>query len=60
MRRVVNANFYIDKTGCRWELLLKEYPNHNSFYCLFMRWSREGTWERINTVLREQALIGGP
>jgi putative transposase len=57
---VVNANFYIDKTGCRWELLLKEYPNHNSFYCLFMRWSREGTWERINTVLREQALIGGP
>lgn len=54
MRRVVNAIFYVDKTGCQWELLPKEYPNPNSVYHHFARWSREGVWEKINTALREQ------
>jgi putative transposase len=54
MRRVVNAIFYIDKTGCQWEMLPKEYPNHNSVYYHFQRWSAEGVWEDINTALREQ------
>ncbi len=54
MRRVVDAIFYIDKTGCQWDLLPKEYPNHNSVYHHFARWSEEGVWEKINTALREQ------
>jgi putative transposase len=54
MRRVVNAIFYVLKTGCQWELLPKEYPNHNSVYYHFARWSEEGAWEKINTALREQ------
>src|SRR5258706_6477454 len=54
MRSVVNAMFYIDKTGCQWEMLPKEYPNHNSVYYHFGRWSAEGVWEDINTALREQ------
>ena len=37
MRQVVNAIFYIDKTGCQWELLPKEYPNHNSVYYFSFR-----------------------
>jgi putative transposase len=53
MRSVVNAIFYVDKTGCQWELLPKEYPNHNSVYHHFARWSREGVWENINGALRE-------
>ena len=53
MRQVVNAIFYVDKTGCQWELLPREYPNHNSVYYHFARWSREGVWEKINTALRE-------
>lgn len=54
MRQVVNAIFYIDKTGCQWEMLPKDYPNHNSVYHHFARWSREGAWEDINAALREQ------
>lgn len=57
MRRVVNAIFYIDKTGCQWEMLPKEYPNHNSVYHHFARWSREGVWERMNTALRERVRL---
>jgi putative transposase len=57
MRAVVNAIFYIDKTGCQWEMLPKEYPNHNSVYHHFRRWSEEGAWEVINTALREQVRL---
>jgi putative transposase len=54
MRRVVNAILYLLVTGCQWAMLPKEYPNHNSVYHHFRRWSWEGVWEQINTVLREQ------
>jgi len=57
MRQVVNAIFYVLKTGCQWDLLPREYPNHNSVYHHFRRWSREGVWERINAALREQVRV---
>lgn len=57
MREVVNAIIYIDKTGCQWELLPKEYPNHNSVYHHFARWSQAKVWEKINTALREQVRV---
>ena len=53
MRSVVNAIFYILKTGCQWGLLPREYPNANSVYYHFRRWSEEGVWEAINATLRE-------
>lgn len=54
MRRVVNAIFYIDKTGCQWDMLPREYPNHNRVYHHFARWHEEGAWEEINAARREQ------
>jgi putative transposase len=54
MRRVVNAILYILMTGCQWAMLPKEYPNYNSVYYHFRKWSGEEVWEQINTVLREQ------
>ncbi len=38
-------------------MLPKEYPNHNSAYYHFRRWSLTGVWERINTALREQQRV---
>jgi putative transposase len=57
MRHVVDAIFYVLKTGCQWEMLPKAYPNHNSVYYYFGRWSHEGAWENINTALREQVRV---
>ena len=57
MRRVVNAIFYIDKTGCQWKMLPHEYPNYNSVYHHFRRWSKQGVWEEINTSVREQVRV---
>ena len=57
MRRVVNAILYLLVTGCQWAMLPKEYPNYNSVYYHFRKWSWEGVWEQINTVLREQVRV---
>jgi putative transposase len=57
MRRVINAIFYLEKTGCQWKMLPKDFPNHNSVYHHFRRWSRERVWESINSALREQVRL---
>lgn len=52
MRCVMNALFYIDKTGCQWNLLPKDLPNYGTVYYYFRKWTDDGTFERMNTDLR--------
>jgi putative transposase len=54
MRAVCNAIFYIDRTGCQWRLLPREYPNHKTVYWYFTRWQDDGTWERLTDALRRR------
>jgi len=54
MRRVVNAIFYINRTGCQWRLLPREYPNRRTVYWSFTRWQDDGTWEALTDALRRQ------
>jgi putative transposase len=53
MRCVVNALFYLDKTGCQWNLLPSDFPNYGTVYYHFRRWAENGTLERMNTHLRQ-------
>lgn len=55
MRSAVNGMIYIARTGCQWDNLPHEYPNHNSVYYHYHKWCGDGTWQRMNTALREQA-----
>jgi len=48
---ILNAIFYVVKTGCPWRYLPHEYPNWSSVYYHFSKWSRDGILERINTAL---------
>ncbi len=54
MRQVVNAIFYVVRTGIPWEYLPHEYPNYNSVYYHYRKWCRDGLWRRINTVFRQR------
>lgn len=54
LRSAVNGMFYVARTGCQWDNLPHEYPNHNSVYYHYRKWCRDGTWERINGLLRRQ------
>jgi putative transposase len=54
MRQVVNAIFYVVRTGCQWKNMPKDYPNHNSVYYHYRKWCKDDTWRRVNTALRKQ------
>ena len=54
LRRVVNAIIYIDRAGCQWRMLPREYPNWKTVYWYFTRWQDDGTWEHITDALRRQ------
>lgn len=54
MREVVNAIFYVNRTGCQWKNLPHDFPNHNSVYYHYRKWCLDGTWRHVNQALREQ------
>src|SRR5215210_6547606 len=53
-REVLNAIIYIDRAGCQWRMLPREYPSWKTVYWYFTRWQDDGTWERITDALRRQ------
>lgn len=54
MREVLNAIFYVVKTGCQWDLLPHDFPAKGTVYHYFNTWRKDGTWEALNRQLREE------
>ena len=52
IRQVLNAIFYVSRTGCQWRYIPKEYPAWQTCYGYFRRFTKNGTWEKINDTLR--------
>lgn len=55
MRMVLNAIFYLDRTGCAWRYLPREYPPWETVYGYFRQWRLGGVWQRIRDRLRSLA-----
>ena len=53
MRAILDAVFYVLKSGCPWRLLPREFPPWKTVYDWFRKWRIDGTWERLNAELRE-------
>ena len=51
-REVLNAIFYVLRTGCQWRYLPKSYPNWKTVYSCFRRWSQSGVWDEVVAALR--------
>jgi putative transposase len=54
MREVCNAIFYLIRNGCQWRDLPHDFPKWQSVYSYFRCWSLDGTWQRLNDLLRTQ------
>jgi putative transposase len=54
LRDVLNAIFYLVRTGCQWRMLPKDFPPWSTVHTWYRRWRRDGTWERIHEALRRQ------
>jgi putative transposase len=53
LRTILDAVFYVLKSGCPWRLLPRDFPPWKSVYDWFRRWRIDGTWKRLNAELRE-------
>src|SRR5215204_1550178 len=53
-REILNAIFYVLKSGCPWRLVPKDFPPWETVYWWFGRWRMDGTFERLNGALRER------
>ncbi len=53
-REILNGVFYVLKTGCQWRMLPREFPPWKTVFHYFRAWRLDGTWERLNRVMRER------
>ncbi len=57
MREYINAILYVLRTGCSWRMLPHDFPSWSTVYDVFRKFSRTGTWLRINNELRVEVRI---
>ena len=56
-RVIVNAILYVNRTGCAWRYLPKDFPPWRTVYGYFAAWRDNGTLQRLHDRLRDQARI---
>jgi putative transposase len=54
LRELVNAIFYLNKTGCQWRYLPKCFPSYTLVSYYYHRWVNRNILEQINTEIRQQ------
>jgi putative transposase len=54
MREVLNAIFYLNRSGCQWDMLPHDLPAKSTVYDHFAQWSDDGTWQKVVDALRQQ------
>ena len=54
LRDVVDAIFYILRTGCQWRYLPKDFPPKSTVWKYFNQWRHNGTLETIHDLLRRK------
>src|ERR1700686_637285 len=56
-RAVVNAIFYLLRTGCQWRLLPGEFPAWGTVYHYFRTWKDMGVWTCLQREIYEQTRL---
>lgn len=54
LKEIINAIFYIVKTGCSWRYLPDGFPYWKTVYTYFRNWCNSGLWQTINDNLRKK------
>src|SRR2546423_3311316 len=57
LREVVNAIFYLNRSGCQWDMLPHDLPAKSTVYEYFAQWRDDRTWQEILDALRQAARI---
>ena len=54
MREVLNAIWYVVRSGCAWRMLPHDFPRWRTVYGYFRAFRAAQLWKRIHDTLREQ------
>ena len=57
MREVLNALFYLNRSGCQWDMLPHDLPAKSTVYNHFAQWGDDGTGQRIMDALRQKVRV---
>lgn len=55
LREIVNAIFYLVKSGCQWRMLPGDFPNWKLVYYYFSRWKQQAILGLIHEALVERS-----
>ncbi len=56
-REILDAVFYVLRSGCPWRLLPHDFPPWKTVFHYFRAWRIDGTWERMNRAICERLRI---
>jgi putative transposase len=48
LRTVVNGMFYVNKTGCQWYMLPRDFGPNRTIYGYFRAWREQGVWTALS------------
>jgi len=54
-REMLNAMFYLLRSGGAWRLLPHDFPPHTAVWAQFRRWREDGTLDKVHDALRAQS-----
>lgn len=54
LREILNAIFYLNKTGCPWRYLPKDFPHYKLVNYYYNKWTDSRMLEKVNTALRQR------
>jgi transposase len=57
LREILDAIFYVVRSGCAWRLLPQDFPPWKTVYHYFRSWRSDGKWERMHTALRKRVRV---
>ena len=52
-RTILNALYYLVRSGCAWRMLPNDLPPWKRVWHYFSHWKKQGVWVRLNDALRD-------
>ena len=56
-RMILNAIFYVNRSGCQWSMLPKDFPPKSTVFDYFSAWRKCGLWVLLNDCLRVKVRV---
>lgn len=53
LREILNGMLYVLRGGIAWRMMPSDLPPWSTVYGQFRKWKKDGTFERMNAILRE-------